>query len=111
MEFANPEEQAWYDKQCPIVQQLIRQLPPWGKYYLESERNEPGDWYTIDAYCEDGTVSVVFYAGQTGFRAFPTGPTTEEEWRWKQRGEPLWLVFGVAPEDLTPITSGEERQH
>jgi hypothetical protein len=107
MEFTDPAEQAWYDSQPPLIQRLIRQLPPHGKYRWRDDETE--DWYVIESYCDDGTVTVVYYSGRDELR--PIGPPTEDQWVWKRRGEPVRRVFGVAPDDLIPIASGGEPHH
>jgi hypothetical protein len=75
-------------------------LPPQGRYSLKGD--DTGDWYEIYSYSEAGTVSVIRSSGRDALRAIPTGPLMDD-WVPKRRGEPLWRVVGLSPDDLTPI--------
>ena len=103
MEFKDPQAQAWYDSRPPVVQRLINQLPPQQQYSLQGD--ETGDYYEIYSYAENGTVSVVRYAGRDGRRS-GFSAHGQEEFKYYRAGEPLWRVFGITPGELSPRTEG-----
>jgi hypothetical protein len=80
-------------------------VPPIGRYHLEGDNT--GDWYEVISYSEGGTVSAVRYSGRDNLRSVPTGVGTDQT-IYKKRGEPLWRVFGLSPDELTPITDDAE---
>jgi hypothetical protein len=71
-----------------------------GRYHLKGD--DTGDWYTVYSYAENGTISAVRHSGRDDFRAIPTGEGTDQ-WVRKHRGEPLWRVFGLLPDDFIAL--------
>jgi hypothetical protein len=99
MEFTDPQEQAWYNSRPPVIQQLIARVPPRGTYFLKGD--ETGDYYTVYSYAENGTVSLVRYAGTAGRRSV-FDKAGRDTWKEVKAGQPLWRVFGIVPDHLTP---------
>ncbi len=100
MEFSDPEQQAWYNSRPPLIQRLIEQVPPHLTYHLSGD--DTGDYYEVFSYSENGTLTVVRYAGTT--RDCEVSERASGRWI-SQRvtpGTPLWKVFGIAPSELIP---------
>lgn len=69
----------WLADRPQVIKDLARSHPPDGEYRLSSDLD--GDSYQIHSYNEDGTMKAIRYT----------------------RLGPLWIVFGMKPEDLVRV--------